>query len=96
MRNITTTIWHNESTETPEKNRAFVVDGQKIRAYKRIAKTTHIDGPWAYLDELICAAKRGDRLRIAQSKYMIRNADKINQKQQERYRERNGTRFKSI
>lgn len=97
MRNITTTIWHNESNETPAKNRAFVVDGQKIRAYKRIAKTTNIDGPWAYLDDVISAAKRGDRLRIAQSRYMLRNADEINKKQQKIYRERkNGTNPKSI
>ena len=97
MRNITITIWHNESTETPEKGRPFIVDGLKIRAYKRITKTTVIDGPWAYLDEVVRAAKRGDRLRIAQSKYMIRNADEINEKQKIRCRERrNGIRTKSI
>lgn len=97
MRNITTTIWHNESTETPEKGRPFVVDGPKIKAYKRIAKTIKIDGPWAYLDETVRAAKRGDRLRIAQSKYMIRNADEINEKQKKIYRERKyGARTKSI
>ncbi len=97
MRNITTTIWHNELTETPEKGRPFVVDGQKIKAYKRIAKTIKIDGPWAYLDEVVRAAKRGDRLRIAQSKYMIRNADEINEKQKKIYRERKyGPRTKSI
>ena len=97
MRNITTTIWHNELTETPEKGRPFVVDGPKIRAYKRIAKTIKIDGPWAYLDETVRAAKRGDRLRIAQSKYMIRNADEINKKQKKIYRERKyGPRTESI
>ena len=97
MRNITTTIWHNELTETPEKGRPFIVDGPKIKAYKRIAKTIKIDGPWAYLDDVISAAKRGDRLRIAQSKYMIRNADEINEKQKKIYRERkDGPRTKSI
>ena len=97
MRNIANTIWHNELTETPEKGRPFIVDGPKIKAYKRIAKTTVIDGPWAYLDEVIRAAKRGDSLRIAQSKYMIRNAAEINKKQQAIYRERkNGGRPKSI
>ena len=97
MRNITTTIWHNELTETPEKGRPFVVDGPKIKAYKRIAKTIKIDGPWAYLDETVRAVKRGDRLRIAQSKYMIRNADEINKKQKKIYRERKyGPRTKSI
>jgi len=97
MRNITTTIWHNEQAETPEKGRPFVVDGPKIKAYKRIAKNTKIDGPWAYLDETVRAAKRGDRLRIAQSKYMIRNADEINEKQKKIYRERKyGPRTKSI
>ena len=97
MRNVTTTIWHNELTETPEKGRPFIVDGPKIRAYKRIAKNVKIDGPWAYLDETVRAAKRGDRLRIAQSKYMIRNADEINEKQKKTYRERKyGQRTESI
>lgn len=97
MRNITTTIWHNELTETPQKGRPFIIDGPKIKAYKRITKTTVIDGPWAYLDDVVRAAKRGDRLRIAQSKYMVRNADEINEKQKKTYRERKyGAGSKSI
>lgn len=97
MRNITTTIWHNAPDEIPEKGRPFIIDGKKVRAYQRRAKTTIFDGPWAYMDDIISAAKRGDRLRIAQSKYMQRNAAEINKKQQAIYRERkNGGRPKSI
>ena len=97
MRNITITIWHNAPAETPEKGRPFIIDGKKIRAYKRIAKTTQFDGPWAYMEDVIRAAKRGDSLRIAQSRYMQRNAEEINKKQQAIYRERkNGGATKSI